>query len=115
MGAAKADLEQKQQRKVRLTEHLSVVIQQNELRKSEKLEEMMSMLHVVEAGTGVQDATVPHLCGGWEGFTEDELLEQQAAVAVAATKPKEAPAPEQPKQEPDRTPPAAAVPAPSKR
>ncbi|XP_074859008.1 RAB6-interacting golgin isoform X2 [Carettochelys insculpta] len=44
--AAKLDLQQKTEIKERLTEHLCTIIQQNELRKAKKLEELMKQLEV---------------------------------------------------------------------
>ncbi|KAL8177384.1 UNVERIFIED_CONTAM: hypothetical protein K2H54_002184 [Gekko kuhli] len=44
---AKLDLQKKLETKEQLTEHLSTIIQQNELRKAKKLEELMQQLEVV--------------------------------------------------------------------
>uniref|UniRef100_K7G029 RAB6-interacting golgin n=1 Tax=Pelodiscus sinensis TaxID=13735 RepID=K7G029_PELSI len=44
--AAKLDLQRKTELKERLTEHLCTIIQQNELRKAKKLEELMKQLEV---------------------------------------------------------------------
>ncbi|KAM6455276.1 RAB6-interacting golgin isoform 1-T1 [Liasis olivaceus] len=44
--AAKLDLQKKTEVKEQLTEHLSTIIQQNELRKAKKLEELMKQLEV---------------------------------------------------------------------
>ena len=44
--AAKLDLQHKTEIKEHLTEHLCTIIQQNELRKARKLEELMQQLEV---------------------------------------------------------------------
>lgn len=44
--AAKLDLQRKTETKEQLTEHLCTIIQQNELRKAKKLEELMLQLEV---------------------------------------------------------------------
>lgn len=44
--AAKLDLQRKTETKEQLTEHLCAIIQQNELRKARKLEELMAQLEV---------------------------------------------------------------------
>lgn len=46
---AKLDLHRKTEAKEQLTEHLYAIIQQNELRKAEKLQELMLQLHAAEA------------------------------------------------------------------
>lgn len=53
---AKLDLHRKTEVKEQLTEHLYAIIQQNELRKAEKLQELMLQLHAAE-GSEDRDAT----------------------------------------------------------
>lgn len=54
---AKLDLHRKTEAKEQLTEHLYAIIQQNELRKAEKLQELMLQLHAAEGGED-GDATI---------------------------------------------------------
>lgn len=54
--AAKLDLHRKTEVKEQLTEHLYAIIQQNELRKAEKLQELVLQLHAAQ-GKEDRDAT----------------------------------------------------------
>ena len=49
---AKLDLKLKSDKKDELTQHLFTIIQENELRKSKKLEELLSKLNLAEDQTG---------------------------------------------------------------
>lgn len=80
---AKLDLHRKTEVKEQLTEHLCAIIQQNELRKAHKLEELMQQLQLQaaeeeEEGSGVESqrdaATEDHEgdCGPTEGETARE-------------------------------------------
>ncbi|XP_062857326.1 RAB6-interacting golgin [Trichomycterus rosablanca] len=58
---AKLDLHRKTEVKEQLTEHLCAIIQQNELRKAEKLEELMQQLelHTQDASEGSEETKAP--------------------------------------------------------
>lgn len=58
---SKLDLHRKTEVKEQLTEHLYAIIQQNELRKAEKLQELMLQLHAAEAA---ERRDAPAGCGG---------------------------------------------------
>lgn len=64
---SKLDLHRKTEVKEQLTEHLHAIIQQNERRKAEKLQELMLQLHAAEAAeTGDAPADAP-ACRRGEG------------------------------------------------
>lgn len=56
---AKLELHRKTEAKEQLTEHLHAIIQQNELRKAEKLQALMLQLHAAEGGRRA-DAAADH-------------------------------------------------------
>lgn len=73
--AAKLDLHKKTEVKEQLTEHLCAIIQQNELRKARKLEELMQQLELDTelASQGAQEEA----CGARDGpahVKSDELI-----------------------------------------
>lgn len=89
---AKLDLHRKTEAKEQLTEHLYAIIQQNELRKAEKLQELMLQLHAAEGGED-GDATVDNPepptgcladCGG-EGPVGEESGEGSRSRLPAET------------------------------
>lgn len=74
---AKLDLHRKTEVKEQLTEHLYAIIQQNELRKAEKLQELMLQLHAAEeteeGGAHADDPEPPPGCRGeGEGTVGEE-------------------------------------------
>ncbi|XP_012658074.1 RAB6-interacting golgin [Otolemur garnettii] len=107
---AKLDLQRKTEIKEQLTEHLCTIIQQNELRKAKKLEELMHqldvqadeealeleveverLLHEQEAGTGKQivDLERPFQPAGESvtlGFAKENKKHQEQAVSPTVDK-----------------------------
>lgn len=108
--AAKLDLHRKTEVKEQLTEHLYAIIQQNELRKAEKLQELMLQLHTAEGARGTdapteapEPRTPPAACrgegparaesgeGGGAGVPEEAPRETQEKCVVRETPPDAAP------------------------
>ncbi|KAL6486078.1 hypothetical protein MHYP_G00054700 [Metynnis hypsauchen] len=80
--AAKLDLHKKTETKEQLTEHLSAIIQQNELRKARKLEELMLQL---ELNAEEEAVTVSHAHqAAQEGGVEKEKEERESLPQPAA-------------------------------
>ncbi|KAL7888000.1 hypothetical protein AOLI_G00029740 [Acnodon oligacanthus] len=80
--AAKLDLHKKTEAKEQLTEHLSAIIQQNELRKARKLEELMLQL---ELNAEEEAVTVSHAQqAAQEGGAEKEKEERESLPQPAA-------------------------------
>ncbi|XP_005364039.1 RAB6-interacting golgin isoform X1 [Microtus ochrogaster] len=104
---AKLDLQRKTETKEQLTEHLCTIIQQNELRKAKKLEELMQQLDVQadeealeleveveqllreqEAEAGKQMAPVERLCQpAGEAVSSENKEPQEQATSAEADKP----------------------------
>lgn len=104
---AKMDLQRKTETKEQLTEHLCTIIQQNELRKAKKLEELMQQLDVQadeealeleveveqllreqEAEAGKQVAPVERLCQpAGEAVSSESKEPQEQATSAKADKP----------------------------
>lgn len=98
---AKLDLQRKTETKEQLTEHLCTIIQQNELRKAKKLEELMQQLDVQadeealeleveveqEAEAGKQMAPVERLCQPAGEAVSAENTDPQEQATAEADKP----------------------------
>lgn len=89
--AAKLDLHRKTEVKEQLTEHLYAIIQQNELRKAEKLQELMLQLHAAdetqEGDAHADDPEAPPGCRGeGEGRVGGESEEGGGASLPAETR-----------------------------
>lgn len=84
--AAKLDLHRKAEVKEQLTEHLCTIIQQNELRKAHKLEELMEQLQLQEDEEQRSAAARPQRNGevGGEDQRETETDEKQSEDADQA-------------------------------
>ena len=81
--AAKLDLHRKTEVKEQLTEHLYAIIQQNELRKANKLEELMQQLHLqtTEEETKEEEKKkVEEVEEKTNGNTAEETLQEEGAV-----------------------------------
>ncbi|KAK1796481.1 hypothetical protein P4O66_008913 [Electrophorus voltai] len=79
--AAKLDLHKKTEAKEQLTEHLCAIIQQNELRKACKLDELMQQLELRAEGEGTSESPAPQGARG-EGRA---VLSRPAVGADAET------------------------------
>lgn len=74
--AAKLDLHRKAEVKEQLTEHLCTIIQQNELRKAHKLEELMEQLQLQEDEEEEKSSTQPQT-NGEEGAVDRPGSQQE--------------------------------------
>ena len=80
--AAKLDLHKKTEVKEQLTEHLSAIIQQNELRKARKLEELMLQLELNAEEEAVTESHTHQ--AAQEGDVEKEKEERESPPQPAA-------------------------------
>ncbi|XP_076873648.1 RAB6-interacting golgin isoform X2 [Brachyhypopomus gauderio] len=78
--AAKLDLHKKAEVKEQLTEHLCTIIQQNELRKACKLEELMLQLQLDAEGEGSPESPAPQVVVETAGGGAIEVSAQPAVV-----------------------------------
>ncbi|XP_062833866.1 RAB6-interacting golgin isoform X2 [Anolis carolinensis] len=88
--AAKLDLQKKAELKEQLTEHLCTIVQQNELRKAQKLEELMYQLEVEADEENLQlEIEVEQLLQQQEAESRKQLTESQklGSVGVEDTAP----------------------------
>ncbi|XP_060630332.2 RAB6-interacting golgin [Anolis sagrei] len=88
--AAKLDLQKKAELKEQLTEHLCTIVQQNELRKAQKLEELMHQLEVEADEENLQlEIEVEQLLQQQEAESRKQLTESQklGSVGVEDTSP----------------------------
>lgn len=91
--AAKLDLHKKTEVKEQLTEHLCAIIQQNELRKARKLEELMlQLVNAVQESQGVQgegcgqgENPAHHAAVNETKVNDDGQVQTESAEAVART------------------------------
>lgn len=92
--AAKLDLHKKTEVKEQLTEHLCAIIQQNELRKARKLEELMLQLELnaVQASQGAQEEgcgqgenPAHHTAVNQTKVNSDDQVQTENAETVART------------------------------
>lgn len=81
--AAKLDLQKKTEIKEQLTEHLCTIIQQNELRKAKKLEELMQQLEVETDEENLElEIEVEQMLLQQEGEAARQVTESQKLVPV---------------------------------